>query len=93
MRERAIISAWLPTRIGHPKPAYTQYQSLIADHADNANIVSNTIPATMVAGRQYYVSVTVKNEGTVEAPESQGECSEVKESQVFGSRYVSEHPP
>ncbi|MDO8588700.1 MAG: NBR1-Ig-like domain-containing protein [Armatimonadota bacterium] len=47
------------------KPAYTQYQAYIAEHADNADIVSNTIPATMVANRQYYVSVAVRNSGTV----------------------------
>ena len=38
-----------------PKLAYTQYQALIADHADNANIISNTIPANMIAGRQYFI--------------------------------------
>ena len=54
-----------------PKPAYTQYQTYIADHADDAEIVSDTIPATMVAGRQYYVSVTVKNTGTATWQESE----------------------
>jgi len=72
-----------------PKPAYTQYQSLIADHADSANILSNTIPATMVAGRQYSVSVTVKNEGTVDWPESQGyKLGAVNDSDPFaGTRH------
>jgi len=47
-----------------PKLSYSQYQALIADRADDAEMVSDTIPATMVAGRQYVVSVTVKNTGT-----------------------------
>ena len=72
-----------------PKPAYTQYQSLIADHADNANIISNTIPASMSAGRQYYVSVTVKNEGITDWQESQGyKLGAVNDSDPFaGTRH------
>jgi hypothetical protein len=54
-----------------PKPSYTQYQAYIAEHADDAEIVSDTIPATMVAGRQYYVSVSTRNTGTVNWQESQ----------------------
>ena len=37
----------------------------VTEPAVNAQVISNTIPATMIGGKSYPVTVTMKNTGTM----------------------------
>lgn len=71
------------------KPAYTQYQAYIAEHADDAEIVSDTIPTSMIAGQQYNVSVTTENTGTVNWTSDVYKLGAVNDSDPFYGNRVN----
>ena len=54
--------------------SFWQHAAVIAASSNNAQLVSQSVPTTMVAGQTYSVSVTMKNTGTTTWTKTNGYC-------------------